>query len=316
MLIKDSKILITGAAGSIGSVLARKIAEYNPSKLLLLDQDETGIFEISEEIKNSEPFVADVTNRERINEIFMENEPDIVFHSAAYKHVPLMERQIKEAVRNNIFGTENVAEASIRNKVDKFIFISTDKAINPISVYGATKRIGEMICSSLNDKNKTKFISVRFGNVISSRGSVIPTFEKQIAKGGPITVTHPDMERYFMSMEEAIDLIIKAAKLGKGGEIFILDMGKQIKIIDLAKKMITESGKNIEIVFTEPRPGEKLSEELLNGTEIPTEYEKIFIAKLPEINKNRLRKGLIKLKQGFEIKAILKDLVPEYGRAI
>ena len=316
MLIKDSKVLITGAAGSIGSVLARKIAEYNPSKLLLLDQDETGIFEISEEIKNSEPFVADVTNRERINEIFVENEPDIIFHSAAYKHVPLMERQIKEAVRNNIFGTENVAEASIRNKVDKFIFISTDKAINPISVYGVTKRIGEMICGSLNDKNKTKFISVRFGNVISSRGSVIPTFEKQIAKGGPVTVTHPDMERYFMSMEEAIDLILKAAKLGKGGEIFILDMGKQIKIIDLAKKMIAESGKNIEIVFTEPRPGEKLSEELLNGTEIPTEYEKIFIAKLPEINKNKLRKGLIKLKQGLEIKAILKDLVPEYGRAI
>jgi len=316
MLIKDSKVLITGAAGSIGSVLARKIAEYNPSKLLLLDQDETGIFEISEEIKNSEPFVADVTNRERINEIFVENEPDIVFHSAAYKHVPLMERQIKEAIRNNIFGTENVAEAAIRNKVDKFIFISTDKAINPISVYGVTKRIGEMICSSLNDKNKTKFISVRFGNVISSRGSVIPTFEKQIARGGPITVTHPDMERYFMSMEEAIDLIIKAAKLGKGGEIFVLDMGKQIKIIDLAKKMIAESGKNIEIVFTEPRPGEKLSEELLNGTETPTEYEKIFITKLPEINKNKLRKGLIKLKQGFEIKAILKDLVPEYGRAI
>ena len=312
MLIKDSKVLITGAAGSIGSVLAKKIAEYKPQKLLLLDQDETGVFEVSQEIEGSELFVADVTNRERINEIFMQNEPDIVFHTAAYKHVPLMERQIKEAVINNIFGTQYVVEAAIRNKVDSFIFISTDKAVNPVSILGVTKRIGEMICDSYNDKNKTKFISVRFGNVLSSRGSVIPAFKKQIEEGGPVIVTHPDMERYFMSMEEAIDLVLKAAKIGKGGEIFIIDMGKQIKILDLAKKMITESGKDIEIVFSEPRPGEKLSEELLTGTEIPTEYERVYITRLPKVDKRKLRKGLIKLKQGIEIRNVLKELVPTY----
>jgi len=246
--IKDKKILITGAAGSIGSELCRQIAKFSPSLILLLDQDETGIFEIGEELENNfhflkiVSFVADIRDKEKINQIFEKFQPDIVFHAAAYKHVPLMEKQPDEAVKNNVFGTKIVAEASLKHKVQKFINISTDKAVNPKSVMGATKRIGEMICQSLNQKNSTRFISVRFGNVLNSRGSVMPIFKERIEKGKPIEITHPEMKRYFMTIPEACILVIQAAVMGKGGEVFVLDMGEPVKILDLAKEIIRLSG--------------------------------------------------------------------------
>ncbi len=290
--IKDKAVLITGAAGSIGGELSRQIAKFSPSLLLLLDQDETGIFNISEEIKDKfprlgiRPFVADITDNNKINIIFKEFGPKIVFHAAAYKHVPLMEADCYEAVKNNIFGTKTLVDASLKYHIEKFVFISTDKAVNPTSVMGATKRIGEMICQAYNQENKTKFISVRFGNVLNSRGSVIPTFREQIRKGGPVQVTHPDMKRYFMLTSEACLLVMQAGAMGQGGEVFVLDMGKPVKILDLAKEMIRLSGfkpdKDIAIVFSGIRPGEKLFEEILTAEEgiVSTQHEKIFVAKL------------------------------------
>ena len=326
--IYQKSVLITGAAGSIGSELSRQVAKFFPALLLLLDQDETGIFNISEELKNKFPkldihfFVGDILDKNKIEKIFEKFKPKIVFHAAAYKHVPLMELEPEEAVKTNIFGTKIVAEASLRHKAEKFIFISTDKSVNPTSVMGATKRAGEMICQAFNDG--TKFISVRFGNVLDSRGSVIPIFREKIKKREPIEITHPEMKRYFMTCPEACLLVMQASQMGKGGEVFVLDMGEPVRILDLAKEMIRLSGfepdKDIPIVITEPRPGEKIFEEILTaeeGTET-TQHKKIFIAKLSKVDKEKLNLNLKKLQEVIEkgekesIKNILKEIVPTY----
>ncbi|MFH1037009.1 MAG: nucleoside-diphosphate sugar epimerase/dehydratase [Patescibacteria group bacterium] len=326
--IYGKRVLVTGAAGSIGSELCRQIAKFNPSMILMLDQEETGIFNISNEMHDEFPeldvksLICDITDEKKIGKIFAEFSPQLIFHAAAYKHVPLMEEEPDAAVKNNVFGTKTIAEIAKRNKAEKFIFISTDKAVKPTSVMGATKRIGEMICQSLN--NGTKFVSVRFGNVLDSRGSVINIFREQIKKGGPVEVTHKDMERYFMPTIDACLLVIQASAMGKGGEVFVLDMGKPFKILDLAKKMIRLSGfepeKDVPIIFTGPRPGEKIVEEFLTAEEgtMATQNQKIFIAKLFNEDKEKLDSFLNKLKEAaessdiFSIKKILKEIVPNY----
>lgn len=332
--ILGKSVLITGAAGSVGSELCRQVAKFNPSLLLLLDQDETGIFNISEELKDAFPklnfsaLICDIQEEKKVKKIFNQYRPNIIFHAAAYKHVPLMEEHPDEAVRNNIFGTKIVAEASLRSGVEKFIFISTDKAVNPVSVMGITKRIGEIICQVLNQKNNTKFISVRFGNVLDSRGSVIPIFREQIKKGGPLEVTHPEMKRYFMVISEACLLVMQAGAIGEGGEVFVLDMGEPIKILDLAKEMIRFSGlepdKDIPIVFTEPRPGEKLFEEILTAEEgtIATQSQNIFRAKLSAADESKVYDCLTRLEKEAEnnergeivktLKNVLNELIPSY----
>jgi len=328
--IQNKIVLITGAAGSIGSELCRQVAKFRPSQLLLLDQDETGIFNISEELEDRfprlkiPPLVANIQDEEKIEQIFDKFHPNIIFHAAAYKHVPLMEKHPDEAVKNNIFGTKFLADTSLKHNAEKFIFISTDKSVNPTSVMGATKRAGEMICQVFNQKNHTKFISVRFGNVLDSRGSVIPIFREQIKKGGPVEVTHPEMKRYFMVTNEACLLVMQAGAMGQGGEVFVLDMGEPIKILDLAKEMIRLSGfepdKDIPIIFTGVRPGEKFFEEILTAEEgtLATQNQKIFMAKLSEVDEEELNQELERLKVVVrtggkeEIKAILKRLIPYY----
>jgi len=327
---QDRRVLITGAAGSIGSELSRQVAKFRPSLILLFDQDETGIFNISKELKDNfarlriHSLVADIADKEKMDQVFSQFSPQIVFHAAAYKHVPLMEIQPREAIKNNILGTEIVAEAALKHDTENFIFISTDKAVNPTSVMGATKRVGEMICQVLNQKNQTKFISVRFGNVLDSRGSVIPIFREQIKKGGPVKVTHPKMKRYFMTTSEACLLVTQAGAMGQGGEVFVLDMGKAIRILDLAKEMIRLSGfepdKDIPIVFSGPRPGEKFFEEMLSAEEgtVATKHQKIFRAKLSEVNEEKLKKGLEKMKEEMKWPTrekmidILETLVSSY----
>jgi FlaA1/EpsC-like NDP-sugar epimerase len=329
--IKNKTILVTGAAGSIGSELCRQIAKFKPLLLIVLDQDETGVFNISRELKNSYSelnkisLVADIRDKEKIIKIFEEFKPKVVFHAAAYKHVPLMEEQPDEAVKNNIFGTEALAEAAIESQVDKFVLISTDKAVNPTSVMGMTKRAAEMICQIYNQKNSTKFISVRFGNVLNSRGSAIPVFREKIKRREPIEITHPEMKRFFMVTSEACLLVMQAGAMGQGGEVFVLDMGNAVKIIDLAKEMIRLSGlepdKDIPIVFTEPRPGEKLFEEILTAEEgtVATQNQKIFMAKLSEVDKNELAYKLEKLekevKEGKKekISQSLKEIITPYS---
>jgi FlaA1/EpsC-like NDP-sugar epimerase len=328
--LKGKIVLITGAAGSIGSELSRQVASFSPSLLLILDQEETGIFNLLNYLKEKFPkqeiksIIGDIRDEEKIKRVFQELKPQIVFHAAAYKHVPLMQEHPDEAVKNNIFGTEIVAKAALENNCEKFIFISTDKAVNPNSIMGATKRIGEMICQVLNKKGKTKFISVRFGNVLDSRGSVIPIFKEQIKAGGPVTVTHPEMKRYFMLNSEACLLVMEAAAIGQGGEIFVLDMGKPIKILDLAKEMIKLAGlepdKEIPITFIGPRPGEKLFEEVLSVEDgiFTTKYQKILIANLKSPDEEKLKVGLEKLKEVVkigkkdEIIKIFKELIPSY----
>ncbi len=307
IFIKDRKVLVTGAAGSIGSELCRQIADFNPQLLVLLDQDETGIFNISEELKRDFPktnilcFIADIQDERKIDKVFDDCSPDIVFHAAAYKHVPLMEEQPEEAVKNNIIGTEVIIDAALKNNVEKLIFVSTDKAVNPSSVMGATKRIGEMLCQVKNQENGTKLISVRFGNVLGSRGSVIPIFREQIEKGGPVKITNSEMRRYFMTIPEACTLVMQAGVIGRGGEVFVLDMGDAVKIIDLAKDLIRLSGlepdKDIPIVFSEIRPGEKFFEELLTAEEgtIATQNQKIFMAKLSKVDGSILNSAIDEL---------------------
>lgn len=292
--IKGKTVLITGAAGSIGSELSRQCALFEPKKLVILDFNESGIFDLENELMISYPkirsslysVIANINNKERINRIFSQFSPDVIFHAAAYKHVPLMENHPEEAIETNVLGTLILGEAAIKNNVPKFVLISTDKAINPKSIMGKTKRAEELIMQALNQHRKTKFIAVRFGNVIGSRGSVIPLFQDQIRKRAPITVTHPDMSRYFMTIPEAALLVMEAGAVGIGGEIFMLDMGKPVKIVELARTMIRLSGLepdvDIPIVFSGVRPGEKIEEEIFSEEEKrigTTQWDKIFITK-------------------------------------
>ncbi len=287
-------IIITGAAGSIGSELARQIIKFHPLNLLLIDQAETSMHEL--ELEFTENFhdpcsrflLADIRNASRMENIFREFKPDIIYHAAAYKHVPVMESNPSESILTNVNGTRILADLAIKYRLKKFIMISTDKAVNPTSVMGASKRIAEIYTQSLNRNDEPRFITTRFGNVLGSNGSVIPLFRSQIEKGGPVTVTHPEITRYFMTIPEACALVLEAGTMGKGGEIFIFDMGKSVRIVDLAKRMISLSGltlgKDIQVRFTGLRPGEKLYEELLNSKEntIPTHHPRILIAKVRE----------------------------------
>lgn len=320
-------VLITGAGGSIGSEIVRQVAKMQPKKLLLLGKGENSIYEITQELKinspevKTVPIIADIRDKERIKAIMDYFEPQVVFHAAAHKHVPLMEYQPAEAVRNNILGTKVVADEAAAHNVETFVMISTDKAVNPTSVMGCTKRVAEMYVQSMNKNSGTRFVAVRFGNVLGSRGSVIPLFKKQIAKGGPVTVTHPDMKRYFMTIPEASQLVLQAGAMAKGGEVFVLDMGEPVRIYDLAKDLITLSGlipdKDIEIKITGLRPGEKLFEELLSaedGTE-KTMHKKIFTARIKEIDKagldNEISK-ILEITDGEEVVAALQKIVPTY----
>ncbi|OQD43071.1 polysaccharide biosynthesis protein [Croceivirga radicis] len=321
-------IVVTGAAGSIGSELVRQIVRYNYHKLILIDQAESPLYDLQQELKQSGfhnfiPIVGDIRDKNNMANILQEHMPTRVFHAAAYKHVPLMEANPYEAIRINIMGTKNLVDLCLRFKVEKFVFVSTDKAVNPTNVMGATKRIAEMYISCRQQENKTKFITTRFGNVLGSNGSVIPLFKKQIEKGGPLTVTHKDITRYFMTIPEAAQLVLEAGAMGKGGEIFIFDMGESVKIFDLAKNMIRLSGlsypDDIDIKITGLRPGEKLYEELLANGEntLPTYHEKIMISKVRELDYKVVR-GLIdelcvsNLFFKESIIPLMKKIVPEY----
>ncbi|REE25785.1 FlaA1/EpsC-like NDP-sugar epimerase [Winogradskyella pacifica] len=325
----DKVILITGAAGSIGSEICRKVSLYNYKKLILVDNAESALYDIQQEfrqqgLENIEAIVADVRNRTRIDQIFNLYKPKIIFHAAAYKHVPLMENNPFEAVSVNIGGTKNVADIAVKHSVDKFVLISTDKAVNPTNVMGATKRIAELYVSCLKGKGHTKFITTRFGNVLGSNGSVIPLFKKQIDKGGPLTVTHKDITRYFMTIPEACQLVLEAAAMGNGGEIFVFDMGEPIKIFSLATNMIILSGlrypEDIDIKITGLRPGEKIYEELLADGENTkkTYHDKIMIAKSRYVDISNIEKqinnltAINSLTQPLEIVSLIKHLIPEY----
>ncbi len=289
--VQDKVVLITGAGGSIGSELARQVAHFGAGRLVLLGHGENSIYQIHKELKRNYPhlpllpIIADVQDSQRINAIFSKYQPQVVFHAAAHKHVPLMEHNPTEAIKNNIFGTKNLAEAAHKYQAERFVLISTDKAVNPTSVMGATKRFAEMVVQSISRTSSTRFVAVRFGNVLGSRGSVVPLFQEQIAQGGPVTVTHPDMTRYFMTIPEAVSLVIQAGAMGAGGEVFVLDMGDPVKIVDLARDLISLSGlkpdQDIKIDYVGIRPGEKLYEELLTAEEgtDATQHKRIFIAR-------------------------------------
>ncbi len=321
-------VLITGAAGSIGSEITRQVVNFKFAKIILIDQAESELYNLQQYLKqqgyhNIFAIVADISNKSRINLIFKQYKPQIIFHAAAYKHVPLMEENPFEAIRVNVLGTKIVSDLSIKYKAEKFVMISTDKAVNPTNVMGATKRTSEMYINCMNKTSATKFMITRFGNVLGSNGSVIPLFESQIKNGGPLTVTHKDITRYFMTIPEACQLVLEAGAMGEGGEIFVFDMGQSMKIFDLAKNMIRLSGlkypEDIDIVFTGLRPGEKLYEELLSDDEqtIPTYHEKIKIAKINPINCEEVQTKIGNLcqlyqKDDLELVALLKDIVPEY----
>jgi FlaA1/EpsC-like NDP-sugar epimerase len=298
--LSGKTILVTGAGGSIGSEICRQVSKFKPKKLLLLGHGENSIYTIDMELRNKHrdefiivPVIADIQDRERIFEVMEMHEPDVVYHAAAHKHVPLMEYNPKEAVKNNVIGTKNVAEAADTFGVGTFVLVSSDKAVNPTNVMGSTKRIAEMVIQTLDKNSQTNFVAVRFGNVLGSRGSVIPLFKKQIQAGGPVTVTHPDMTRYFMTIPEASRLVMQAGTLARGGEIFVLDMGEPVKIVDLAKNLIKLSGYTIEeigIKYAGIRPGEKMYEELLGENEVHGKaiFPKIFIGKTVEFDYTRV----------------------------
>ncbi len=348
--LRNKRVLITGAAGSIGSEIARQVAAVNPADLILCDQTESGLFELEYELqqrfgvrKNTQIYIGDIRDKKSMQNLFATFRPQVVFHAAAYKHVPIMEKHPSEAIRNNVLGTKILADLSEIFGIERFVFVSTDKAINPTNVMGASKRIAEIYVQGLQSRQaklsvdsqgeidleslatpQTKFITTRFGNVLGSNGSVIPRFQQQISKGGPVTVTHPDILRYFMTIPEACSLVLEAGTMGRGGEIFIFDMGEPVKIVDLAKKMIKLAGlipeKDIRIEFTGLRPGEKLYEELLTKEEevIPTHHKKIMIAKVSENDfetmSNKIEK-LIELglaNKDMDVVRQMKHIVPEY----
>lgn len=327
--VAGKTIMVTGGAGSIGSEIVRQLLRYEYKSLIIIDQAESAIYDLQQELKqngyhNFLPFVADIRDKSKMAQYFQEFSPDIVFHAAAYKHVPLMEYNHYEALKINVAGTKNIVDLSELNGVEKFVFVSTDKAVNPTNIMGATKRIAEMYISCKNQNSKTKFITTRFGNVLGSNGSVIPLFKKQIEKGGPLTVTHKDITRYFMTIPEASQLVLEAAAMGNGGEIFIFDMGESVKIFDLAKNMIKLSGlrypDDIDIDITGLRPGEKLYEELLaNGEDIlPTYNKKIMISKVRELDYAFVTSKIDELcvanifSSGAEVVELMKEIVPEY----
>jgi len=328
--ISGKSILITGSGGSIGSQIAREVIRFNPKKLYLLGRGEHSVYLIDNELSLEFPdvlkevIIADIQDRAKIADVFSKHQIDIVFHAAAYKHVPLMEAHAGEAVKNNVLGTKNVADAAQAHNVSTFVMISTDKAVNPTSVMGATKRVAEMYIQSMAAGSHTRFVAVRFGNVLGSRGSVIPLFRKQIESGGPLTVTHPEITRYFMTIPEAAKLVVQASVMAKGGEIFILDMGNPVKIADLAKDLIRLSGfspdVDIKIRYTGLRPGEKLYEELLTAEEGTrrTVHKKIFVAKKQEINAGMLEKEIASLERfardnnQFQIKKKLIQITGSY----
>lgn len=298
--ISSKTVMVTGGGGSIGSELCRQICGLNPEHLIILDRSEFNLYRILQELDTYKDkfrltgVLADICDKDKIDQLFRQHKPQLIFHAAAYKHVPILENECREAVRNNIFGTIYTADAAEKYHADKFILISTDKAVNPVNVLGSTKRLAEMFCESRNRKGKTRFITVRFGNVLGSDGSVVPLFQQQIRNGGPITVTHPEVSRYFMTIRESCQLILQTAVMGQGGEIYVLDMGTPVKILYLAEQMIKLTNpwpdKNIEIRITGLRPGEKLHEELFYADEqkIRTSHEKILIARHPEINAKQL----------------------------
>ncbi len=314
--IRDKTVLITGAGGSIGSELSRQCLKYGAKKLYLVDHSEYNLYSITEELdaKDIKPILQSVLDKKALEETFLRHKPDIIIHAAAYKHVPLVEENIEEAIKNNITGTKNCIDLAIKYKVKKFIFISTDKAVRPTNVMGATKRVCELYAGNVLSID-TEIVSVRFGNVLGSSGSVIPKFRKQIERGGPITVTHPEITRYFMLIPEACELVLQAGAIAEGGEIFILDMGEPVKIIDLAKKMCELSGKrDIKIEFIGLRAGEKLYEELLiNKNDKKTRYNSIMIAKRTKSDINKLNKDIKNLINSQDKIKILKQIVPEFS---
>ena len=325
--IRDKVVLVTGAGGSIGSEICRQIMRVGPKQLLLLGHGENSIYLINQELKNIYkdgpiiPIIADIRDKQQLDQIFTQYNPQVVFHAAAHKHVPLMEIQPMAAVLNNIYGTRNVADIAGRHGVERFVMISTDKAVNPTSVMGATKRVAEKVIISMNDTYDTKYITVRFGNVLGSRGSVIPLFKKQIEAGGPVTVTDPEMTRYFMTIPEASQLVLQAGAMGKGGEVFLLDMGEPVKIIDLARNMIRLSGlepdKDIHIKITGLRPGEKKYEELLTSEEGTnrTNHTKIFEAALDTVDRDWLIEKISTFdscETDMDVIGVLQDIIPTY----
>lgn len=332
-IIKNKVVMVTGGGGSIGSELCRQIAKYEPKQLIILDIYENNAYDIQQELirhyhkdLNLKVLIASIRDEEKMNTIFEKYKPEIVFHAAAHKHVPLMEDSPCEAVKNNVFGTLNVAKLSSKYKVDKFVLISTDKAVNPTNIMGATKRCCEMIIQSLNKTSDTEFVAVRFGNVLGSNGSVVPLFKKQIAEGGPVTVTHEEVTRFFMTIPEAVSLVLQASAMAKGGEIFVLDMGEPVKIIDLARNLIKLSGYepnvDINIEVTGLRPGEKLYEEVLMDEEglTRTSNDQIRIGKPIKIDEAEFKRELSMLKrvaennQDEKVDLIMKNIVPTYVR--
>jgi FlaA1/EpsC-like NDP-sugar epimerase len=326
--LASKTVLVTGAGGSIGSEICRQIMKFCPRRLLLLERAENALFEVDRELRERwigadlVPLLADITDENRIEKVFGQYSPDVVFHAAAHKHVPMMEHNPGEAVKNNVFGTKVVADAALACGSGAFVLISTDKAVNPTSVMGATKRCAELYIQSLNAPESTRFVAVRFGNVLGSSGSVVPIFQKQIAAGGPVTVTHPEMKRYFMTIPEASQLVMQAGAIGNGGEIFVLDMGGPVKILDLAKGMIARAGLNEDdcpILFTGVRPGEKLYEELAADDEqtLPTGHAKIRVWPLPSATRGQVESMLGELRSIVDapadrIRRGLKHHVPEY----
>ncbi len=328
--LQNKVILVTGAAGSIGSELARQILRFNPKKVILLDNAESPLHEMELELSEKyapqkfEVVMGDVRNPDRMRNVFNTFKPQLVYHAAAYKHVPMMENNPSESILTNVLGTKITANLAVEFNIEKFVLISTDKAVNPTNVMGASKRIAEIYTQSLGKKSTVKFITTRFGNVLGSNGSVIPRFRKQIEQGGPITVTDANITRYFMTIAEACSLVLEAGCMGIGGEIFVFDMGKQVKIVDLARKMIQLSGlvenRDIKIVYTGLRPGEKLYEELLASAEntMPTHHPQILIGKVKQYNFEEINQKIESLISLFDtqnnanIVAAMKDLVPEF----